>query len=263
MRASDLLRRGAARPALMGILNVTPDSFSDGGRWDSPDSARIHAFELIEQGADIIDIGAESTRPGAVPVSAEEELGRLMPALESFIDSIDIPVSVDTMKASVARKAVEAGVTIINDVSGLSDPEMATVAAELGVPIIIMSSYGTPETFRTETIPGDCIAYTKAFLEKRIGAALDAGVKEHNIIIDPGVGFGTSPEQAMEMIRNPKEFSFGKYPVLIGPSRKRFVSKFYPDMDRDEATAEICVLAVAGGADVLRVHDVACVARRF
>lgn len=263
MRASDLLRRGAPRPAFMGILNVTPDSFSDGGKWDSPDSARLRALELIEQGADIIDLGAESTRPGAEPVSEEEELSRLIPALNSFVDSIDRPVSVDTMKASVARRAVEAGVSIINDVSGLADPGMAVAAAELDVPLVIMSSYGNPKTFRTQTIPGDCIAYAKSFLEERIALALDAGVKEHNIIIDPGVGFGTSPDQAMDMIRNAKEFSFGKYPVLIGPSRKRFVSKFYPDTDQDEATAEICTLAAAGGADIVRVHDVACAVRRF
>ncbi len=247
----------------MGILNVTPDSFSDGGRWDSADSARAHAADLLEQGADIIDLGGESTRPGAVPVPEDEELRRVIPALKAVLECIDKPVSVDTMKASVARQAVECGASIINDVSGLADPAMAATAAELDVPLVLMSSYGTPETFKTQTIPGDGVEYAKKFLAERISAALDAGVKEHNIILDPGVGFGTTPEQSVEMIKNAREFSFGKYPVLIGPSRKRFLGKFYPGLDKDEATAEACLLAAAGGADILRVHHVACVARRF
>ncbi len=247
----------------MGILNVTPDSFSDGGRWDSADSARAHALELSEQGADIIDIGGESTRPGAEPISLEEELQRVIPALTAVLDAVDKPVSVDTMKAAVARRAVECGAAIINDVSGFADPSMAATAAELDVPIVLMSSYGTPQTFKTQTIPGDAIAYAKAFLEERIRTALDAGVKEHNIIIDPGVGFGTTPEQSIDMVRHSGKFSFGKYPVLIGPSRKRFLSKYYPNLEKDEATAEVCLLAAAGGADIVRVHNVACVARRF
>ena len=140
---------------------------------------------------------------------------------------------------------------------------MASVAAELDVPLILMSSYGTPETFKTQTIPGDAVAYAKNQLQVLVSKALDAGVKEHNIILDPGVGFGTSPEQAMEIVSRAGEFSLGKYPVLIGPSRKRFLAKRYPGLDADEATAEVCLLAVAGGADIVRVHDVACVARRF
>ena len=263
LKAIDLLRHGAPRPVLMGILNVTPDSFSDGGKWDTPECARHHAVDLCEQGADIIDMGAESTRPGAEPVTADSELSRLIPALEAVLDSIDKPVSVDTMKASVARRAVEKGAAIINDVSGLADPEMAAVAAELGVPLVVMSSYGTPETYKTQTIPGDAVTYALGQLRAIVSKALDAGVKAHNIIVDPGVGFGTSPEQAVEMISCAGEFSMGKYPVLIGPSRKRFLAKKYPGLDTDEATAEACLLAVAGGADIVRVHDVACVARRF
>ena len=263
IKATDLFRHGAARPVLMGILNVTPDSFSDGGRWDTPECARLHAIDLSEQGADIIDMGAESTRPGAEPVSEEAELARLVPTLEAVLDSVDRPVSVDTMKASVARKAVEMGASIINDVSGLADPGMASVAAEMDVPLVLMSSYGTPETFKTQTIPGDAVSYALGKLRDLVAAALDTGVKEHNIIIDPGVGFGTSPEQAVEMITRSGEFSMGRFPVLIGPSRKRFLAKKYPGLDADEATAEACLLAVAGGADIVRVHDVACVARRF
>ncbi len=247
----------------MGILNVTPDSFSDGGRWNSAESARAHASDLVEQVADIIDIGGESTRPGAEPVSEEVELERVIPALKAVLEVTDKPVSVDTMKASVARRAVECGASIINDVSGLADPLMAATAAELDVPLVVMSSYGTPQTFKTQTIPGDGTDYARAFLAERIDRALEAGVREYNLITDPGVGFGTTPEQSLDMLERAGEFSFGKYPVLVGPSRKRFLGRIYPDLEKDEATAEACLLAAAGGADIVRVHNVACVARRF
>ena len=262
MRASELLRHGASRPVLMGILNVTPDSFSDGGRWNEPDSARRHCFDMIEQGAGIIDIGGESTRPGAEPVPEDTEMQRVITALEAVSDCT-VPISVDTMKASVARAAVEHGASIINDVSGLADPAMAATAAELDVPLVLMSSYGTPATFKTQFIPGDPVRYACDMLADLIRKAMDAGVKEHNIILDPGVGFGTTPEQAMEMILHTSEFSFGKYPVLIGPSRKRFLAKTYPQLDADSATAEVCVLAAEHGADILRVHDVSATASRF
>ena len=262
MRASELLRHGASCPVLMGILNVTPDSFSDGGRWNEPDSARCHCFDMIEQGAGIIDIGGESTRPGAEPVPEDTEMQRVITALEAVSDCT-VPISVDTMKASVARAAVEHGASIINDVSGLADSAMAATAAELDVPLVLMSSYGTPATFKTQFIPGDPVRYACDMLADLIRKALEAGVKEHNIILDPGVGFGTTPEQAMEMIIHTSEFSFGKYPVLIGPSRKRFLAKTYPQLDADSATAEVCVLAAEHGADILRVHDVSATASRF
>lgn len=247
----------------MGILNVTPDSFSDGGLWNDPQRAREHASEMISQGADIIDIGAESTRPGADSVSEEDELSRLVPVLKALEGNVSIPLSVDTMKAGVARKAVEAGVAVINDVSGLADPEMASVAAETGVPIVLMSNYGNPKTFRTVFIEGDAIQFAKRYLSERIETARDAGVPDYNIIVDPGIGFGTTSEQSAEIVENSGEFGFGRYPVLIGPSRKRFLADRYPGMERDEATAEACVTAFGSGADILRVHNVACVARRF
>lgn len=255
--------RRSNRPALMGILNVTPDSFSDGGMWNSPDSAREHVFSLLEQGADMIDIGGESTRPGATPVSEKDELSRVIPALHAFADSISEPISVDTMKASVARASVEAGAGIINDVSSLADPLMAKTAAELDVPIILMNSYGNPKTFKTDFMPGDGIGFIVSHLKELVDRALDAGVKEKNIILDPGVGFGTTSEQCMNMIRNSSVYSLGKFPVLIGPSRKRFLKEVYASYDVDEATAEACILAAESGADILRVHNVACVARRF
>ncbi len=247
----------------MGILNVTPDSFSDGGRWNDPEAAREHVFSLLADGADIVDIGGESTRPGATPVSEAEELARLIPSLNAFADSISVPISVDTMKASVARASVEAGADIINDVSSLADPLMASTAAELDVPIVLMNSYGNPGTFKTKFMPGDGIDNVIARLKELVDRALDAGVKEKNIILDPGLGFGTTSEQCMNMVRNSSKYSLGKYPVLIGPSRKRFLKDVYPEKDVDEATADACVLAAESGADILRVHNVACVAHRF
>lgn len=263
LRGTDLIRRGASRPALMGILNVTPDSFSDGGLWNNPDSARRHALDLVSDGSDILDIGGESTRPGADPVSENEELSRVIPVLEALKGTIDVPISVDTMKASVARASVDAGASIINDVSGLSDPDMAKTAAELDVPLVLMNNYGNPKTFKTSFIEGDILEVATTYLAQRIEMALDAGVKEHNIILDPGIGFGTTHEQCITILENSFVFSMGKYPTLIGPSRKRFLSVMCPDMDRDEATAEACVKASASGADILRVHNVACVAKRF
>ncbi|MCH3977977.1 MAG: dihydropteroate synthase [Candidatus Methanomethylophilus sp.] len=248
----------------MGILNVTPDSFSDGGKWNGPEAAVRHAFEMIDAGADMIDIGAESTRPGAVSVPEAEEMSRLMPVLERLMPSLDVPVSVDTYKASVARAAVGAGVSVINDVSGLADPDMARTAAECGVPLVIMASHGVPATFKTDQMSEGAVPYALDFIGERISQAEEAGVDGASIITDPGAGFGFDASQSMELIRRSSDFSFGgKYPVLVGPSRKRFVSVLYPSMDRDEATAEICATAADAGADIVRVHDVACTVRRL
>lgn len=255
-RATDFLRQGASRPLLMGVLNVTPDSFSDGGLWNSPEKAFEHAMDLVDQGADMIDVGGESTRPGADPVSSEEEMSRIIPVLKDISASVDVPISVDTMKASVAEAAVSAGADIINDVTGLSDPLMASVAASADVPVVIMYIHGTPKTFNTDFAEGNILDSVTSFLREKIDLALDAGVKRHNIITDPGVGFGTTHDQSMEIIRNSSLFGFNEYPVLIGPSRKRFLSKWYPDMERDVATAEVCRIASDNGADIVRVHNV-------
>lgn len=246
----------------MGVLNVTPDSFSDGGMYASPEKAVSHAIDMVESGAGCIDIGGESTRPGAEPVSAEEELARLVPVLEDLLPSIDVPVSVDTMKASVAERCVSLGADIVNDVSGLADSRMADIVASSGAYLVVMASYGNPGTFRTDFMPGDGIGYAKDMLEKLVREAESAGVSEDRIITDPGIGFGTTPEQGMEMARRASEFSLGgRFPVLIGPSRKRFLSAYYPDMGRDEATAEVCGIAEASGADILRVHNPGLVGR--
>lgn len=261
--ANNLLRRGAERPVLMGILNVTPDSFSDGGMWNSPELARAHALDMIADGAGIIDIGGESTRPGADPVSESDELARILPAIRSIREVSDCILSIDTMKASVARAAVEAGADIINDVSGLADPLMAKTAAELDVPLVLMNNYGTPKTFNTDFIEGDILEVAGIYLKNCLEKAMDSGVKEKNIILDPGIGFGTTHDQSIRILENSSYFGFGKYPVLIGPSRKRFLAQFRPGMDRDEATAEACVVAAVNGADILRVHNVACTAKKF
>lgn len=259
-RASDYLRRGPF-PVLMGILNVTPDSFSDGGRWTDPTDAREHALKMIDDGAGIIDIGGESTRPGAEPVSAEEEIVRIIPAIRAIARETDVPISVDTMKASVAREAVAAGATMINDVSGLSDPDMAEVVADAEVPVILMSHYGTPATFKTDFIKGDAVKYAVDSLGGIVDKAMSEGIRQDMIITDPGVGFGTDAEQAMEMIRSASQFSLGgRFPVLIGPSRKRFISEMYPLIDRDEGTAEASRIASKSGADIIRIHNVAATA---
>jgi len=263
LRGCDLVRRGTSSPLLMGIVNVTPDSFSDGGMWNTPDKAVKHALALVDQGADMIDVGAESTRPGADPIAADEEMDRLMPVLRELLPSIDVPVSVDTMKASVAEAAVGAGASILNDVSGLSDPRMASVAASAGVPIVLMYIHGKPKTFDTDFAEGDILSVAGEFLKERISLAEDAGVGDNNIIVDPGIGFGTTHEQSMEILRNCSYFSFGRYPVLAGPSRKRFLAQWYPEPDADAATSEACLVAAASGADILRVHDVGTVAEAF
>ena len=253
IRASSFRREGR-RPFVMGILNVTPDSFSEGGLHNDPESAAEFAVRMVEDGADIIDIGGESTRPGAVPVPASEELSRLVPVLEILLPRIDVPVSVDTMKADVARVCVGMGVSIINDVSSLSDPGMARCAAELEVPIVLMSSHGSPGTFSSDFIEGNAVSFARSRLEALIASAGDAGVRDDMIITDPGVGFGTDPLQGMAMVENASEFSFGRYPVLIGPSRKRFLRTIYPGDDPDSATVRACLAAVNGGADIVRTH---------
>lgn len=256
MRGSDLSRRDAhPRPYVMGILNVTPDSFSDGGLRMDAEAAVRYAFSMADAGAEVIDIGAESTRPGFVPVSAEEEIARLMPVLERLTGSLDIPVSVDTMKPEVARAALDAGADIINDVNALRAPGMLELAAETDVPVIIMHMPGDPVSVHAGDMSDPVIPQVRAYLSERMGAAMDAGVRKDNIIIDPGVGFGKTMRQNIELVHGLKELDLG-VPMLAGLSRKRFLSEMYPGMGRDRATVEASMLAAANGADVLRVHDV-------
>ncbi|MGC9524088.1 MAG: dihydropteroate synthase [Limnospira sp.] len=253
------------RTYLMGILNVTPDSFSDGGAFDTPDVALVRAGEMVRAGADIIDVGGQSTRPGAAVVSLETELSRVVPVVErlrkvpgSVGDGV---ISVDTTRAAVARAAVEAGADLINDISGGTyDPEMLPTAADLGVPIALMHIRGTPQTMQTLTDYGDLMGEIREFLADRIEAAVLAGIDRANIILDPGIGFAKTYGQNLEILRELPQLRSLGCPLLVGPSRKSFIGKILDRPDpkgRVWGTAAACVAAIAGGADILRVHDVA------
>jgi dihydropteroate synthase len=240
------------RTLLMGILNVTPDSFSDGGRFYDIESAVAHARRMEAEGADIIDLGGESTRPGHTPVSPEEELNRVLPVLKALVQEISLPVSVDTTKALVARRALEAGAHIINDQWALrADPEMSQVVAEFGVPLVIMHNRQGTEY---RDLMGDMIRYFRESIE----AAERAGIARENIIIDPGIGFGKTVEQNLEVLRRLRELDCLGLPVLLGTSRKSVIGKTLdlPPDQRVEGTGATVSIGIAGGADIVRVHDV-------
>ena len=239
----------------MGILNVTPDSFSDGGCWTDVRTAVRHAFDMVDQGADIIDIGGESTRPNSEPVSAEDEIGRREPVLRELIPSLNVPVSVDTMKTSVAERCIDLGATVVNDVNGLRDEGMVELCASTSVHAVIMHMNGLPKTMPA-AMEGDFMNDIRSFLRERTAVALDAGMRPDRIILDPGIGFGKDPEQNWAILNGSAYFSDG-YPVLSASSRKRFLAVEFPDMDRDDASAEAARIAADSGADIVRVHDVA------
>ncbi len=251
-------RDAARRTRLLGILNLTPDSFHDGGLDPTPLAAVERARSLIEAGADALDLGAESTRPGAEPIDAATEIARLMPVLERVV-ALGVPISVDTTKAEVAARALAAGATIVNDVSGLErDPEIASVCAEAGAGLILMHMRGTPKTMRTLARYDDVVAETKRFLAAAADRAARAGVSESRIVVDPGLGFAKAADHNLEILRRLPEYTQLGYPVLVGASRKSFLAPFdspEPE-DRLEATLATSVLAVLGGAAILRVHDV-------
>jgi len=246
------------RPVMMGILNVTPDSLSDGGAYAELNSAADHAFRLIDEGAGIIDIGAESTRPGWTPVSAREEINRLVPVIREIAPSCDVPISVDTMKTEVAEAAIEAGASMINDVYGLRWRGMPELAATTGVPVIMMHINGELENMHSEIMTGDVLPQIKHFFDERVRVALDAGVKENRIILDPGIGFGKTVQQNLELLNRLGEISALGYPVLLGPSRKSFIGytlDLPPDQRLEGTAAAVCV-GILRGADIIRVHDV-------
>ena len=256
MLGTDLRRDGAhPRPYVMGILNATPDSFSDGGLHPDPESAFGHAMRMIDDGAEVIDVGAESTRPGFTPVPEDEEISRLIPVIRRIRESSDIPVSVDTMKPGTARAALEAGADIINDVNALRAPGMAELAAEYDVPVVIMHSpFDICEVHRRD-MPDPVIPQIRSFFERRADELMQLGVRRENIIIDPGVGFGKTMGQNVSIVNGLRELDIG-FPILAGLSRKRFLSEMYPGEDRDDATVRASIVAAENGADILRVHDV-------
>jgi dihydropteroate synthase len=242
------------RPLVMGILNVTPDSFSDGGRFLDPALATAHAADMAKAGADILDIGAESTRPyaGPVPVSVSEEMARLKAVLPAVI-KLDVPLSIDTIKASIAAWALDQGAAIVNDVWGLQrDPDMATLVARRGVPVIIMHNRESAD----ETI--DIIADVITFFSRSLEIAARAGIPRENIVLDPGIGFGKTPEQSIACIARLGEFGRFGLPLLVGASRKRFISTVTPSSPDERIGGSISahLLAVEKGAAIVRVHDV-------
>lgn len=244
---------------VMGVLNVTPDSFSDGGLWFEPEAAVKHAHEMVEQGATIIDVGGESTRPGAEPVAQEEELRRVLPVIEALAERTDAAISIDTRKPTVAIRALEAGATIINDTAGEeSDREMDLVAASTEVKICVMHSRGTPATMRDLTDYDDVVRDVRDFLQRRAYELTQAGVPDERIILDPGIGFAKTPQQNLELMNRLSEITDLSWPVLIGTSRKSFIGAVLdlPEDQRIEGTLATVVIAVLAGAKIVRVHDV-------
>lgn len=241
----------------MGVLNVTPDSFSDGGRYQSMEQALEHALRLVEDGADILDIGGESTRPGAEAVTEEEELRRVLPIVELLSGRLRARISVDTYKPAVAEACLCAGANLINDVTGLRDPRMAAVAAAHGAGLIVMHMRGTPATMNQETAYTDVVAEVREFLGRQAAAARAMGVAE--VIIDPGIGFAKTAAQSFELLRRLREFEDLGFPILVGPSRKSFLGTL-PGMeqpaDRLEGTLAASVIGALHGASIIRVHDV-------
>ena len=256
------------RTCIMGVLNVTPDSFSDGGKFFTFDDAVAQGYRLFEEGADILDIGGESTRPFSNPVSEEEEILRVVPVIEKLSKRIPIPISIDTTKAGVAEQAIKAGASMINDVSSLSfDPKMANVAVDYGVPVILMHMLGNPKSMQIEPFYDDLIGEIKTFFENAIDQAENKGISRLKIIIDPGIGFGKTVGHNLLLIQRLNEFKTLKVPIMIGTSRKAFIRNLLKDNTVEEINADSAMVesgtqasvaaAILNGAHIVRVHDVA------
>jgi dihydropteroate synthase len=246
-------------PKLMGVVNVTPDSFSDGGLYLKPEAAVAHGEQLVEDGAWILDVGGESTRPGAEPVPEEEELARVLPVIEGLADA-GARISIDTSKAAVAAASLDAGAEIVNDVTALrGDAEMGALCADRGAGVILMHMLGEPRTMQDDPHYEDVVAEVKAFLAERLEAAVGAGIAEERVWLDPGIGFGKAAAHNMELLRRLGELRELGRPLVVGTSRKSFIGKLdgSPADRRLGGTIASSVLAAAEGADVLRVHDVA------
>lgn len=244
---------------LMGVLNVTPDSFSDGGLFSDKDKAVAHGLKMVEEGADIIDIGGESTRPGSKRLGLEEELRRVLPVIEALSKETDVPISIDTYKSEVARRAIESGAEIINDISGLHyDPELADVAALKKTPLILMHIRGTPETMQKDVRYNSLFSEIIAYLKEGIRRAESAGVDPEQIVIDPGIGFGKTLEDNLLLIKHLSEFRILGRPILLGTSRKSFIGKILDTQSdqRLEGTLSSIAVGVLNGAHIIRSHDV-------
>ncbi len=245
-------------PAVMGILNVTPDSFSDGGRFDGRDAAMRHAEAMAREGAALIDIGGESTRPGSTGVGGQQELDRVIPVIEAVRSITSVPVSIDTSKAQVMREAVAAGAVMINDVCALREEGALEAAADLGVPVCLMHMQGKPRSMQKAPNYGDVVAEVAAFLEQRVQACLDAGIDESLLVVDPGFGFGKTREHNVELLANLRQCGVRGRPVLAGLSRKSVLGDLTGRAvdERVAASVAAAVIAVLNGADIIRAHDV-------
>lgn len=254
--------RFADRPLLMGILNVTPDSFSDGGRFVDPQAAVEHGRKLADEGAEIIDVGGQSTRPGSRRVEADEELRRVLPVVALLCRELDVPVSIDTYHAAVAQEAVAAGAEIINDVTAFTgDPAMTAVAAQSGAGVCLMHMRGTPENMQDDPRYEDVVEDVYNYLAARCAAAVEAGIDADRICIDPGIGFGKTTAHNLALLQAVGRFHELGRPLLIGPSRKGFIGRVLGDMeaDRTAGTIGVSLALTIAGAQILRVHDIAAI----
>lgn len=258
------LRQGclecASKTLVMGVLNVTPDSFSDGGRFYDPVRAIQQGRKLARDGADIIDVGGESTRPGSEPVSASEEIRRVIPVIQALVQEVEVPISIDTCKAEVAARAIEAGASIVNDISAMRfDPRIVEVVVEYQVPVVLMHMRGTPKDMQIDPRYEDLIGEILDFLRERIAWAESRGVPPDRIMVDPGIGFGKTVEHNLSLIKHLGRFCCLGRPLVLGTSRKSFIGKVLGvDVDqREEGTAATVALGICNGANIVRVHDVA------
>ncbi len=259
IRGRHLNLKFGRKTCLMGILNLTPDSFYDGGKYNTLDSAIQRAEEMVAEGAGIIDVGGESSRPGARPVSIKDELGRVIPVIKGLRKKIKKPISIDTYKSEVARIALDSGANIVNDITALrGDKEMAKVLGQRGAPVILMHMQGRPQTMQKKPVYRSVVSEIITFLGDRIKKALEAGINFNKIIIDPGIGFGKTVEHNLEIFRRLREFKVLGRPILVGPSRKSVVGKILnlPLEERLEGTAALVACSILNGAQIIRVHDV-------
>ncbi|HJZ91683.1 MAG TPA: dihydropteroate synthase [Gemmataceae bacterium] len=248
------------RPLVMGIVNVTPDSFSDGGRHSTADAAIEHALRLAADGADFLDVGGESSRPGAKPVSLDEELARVVPVIRGVVRQTDVPLSIDTTKAEVARQALQVGAAIVNDITAAGDPGMAEVVRQFSAGIVLMHMQGTPETMQANPTYQDVVSEVRDYLAGRVAALVASGVRAERLAIDPGIGFGKTSAHNLTLLRELGQLQVMGRPVVLGVSRKGFVGEIArrPVTERLAASlAAACYCAAQGTAQVLRVHDVA------
>lgn len=255
------------KACIMGILNTTPDSFSDGGRFNTLETALAHGRELVDAGAHILDIGGESSRPFSEPVSEQEEMDRTIPVIEAISREIDVPISIDTVKSAVAREALNAGAAMLNDISAFEkDPVMADLAAETGAPVILMHMKGTPETMQVNPSYEDLMGEITGYLEERTTFAMDRGVAREKIILDPGIGFGKTVDHNLVLIKELHRLTAMGFPVLMGPSRKSFIQNILASATRQETgpkdagteygTLAAVAASLMNGAHIVRVHDV-------